>query len=150
MSRYLDLLKGKKTENYLVGEAPKPPKPGFDGFEGSPDARSRENAHSAETEEHLPGELIKPKHPDKSSEPLRNNRNAALFVNRLPEHQREVVGMLLADSALKYAFTMRFKVDVVIVTLGIRDVAVVDIAIPAINYDAMGFWETIDEVTHGK
>jgi len=44
MSRYLEMLKGQKSEMRSVGELPKPSKPGFEGFEGTPEAHFQKGA----------------------------------------------------------------------------------------------------------
>ncbi len=85
--------------------------------------------------------------PDTWRELIRNDRNAALFIQEIPPHQIEVVNMLRADSSLRYAFTTRIEGEDVIVSLAVRDVAVCDLTMPANSYDPLTFWKTINEVT---
>jgi len=133
---------------------------GFGGFVGTPDTQIQQKTpgllevikRMADYYQYEPDELTHAlddarQHPDRWRELIRNDRNAALFVNPLPEHQLEVVHMLRADSALRYAFTTRIEDDDVIVTLAVRDVAVCDLTIPASHYDPLTFWKTIQEVT---
>jgi len=89
------------------------------------------------------------KHPDNWRWLIRNDRNAALFIDPLAPHQVEAVGRLRADSALRSAFTVRVEDNDVIVTLAVRDMAVCDLIMPASAYDPLMFWETIQEVSQG-
>jgi len=86
-------------------------------------------------------------HPDHWRALIRNDRNAAMFISPRPAHQVEVVDLLKADSALRYAFTTRLEGNDVIVTLAVRNMAVCDMTLPASRYDPLTFWKTIQEVT---
>lgn len=160
MSRYLAMLKGQKTEKRPHGELTELTKPGCVSFVSTPTSAFQEKTPGllatikrmamfyGYTDENLAYALSDARaNPDTWRELIRNDRNAALFIQEIPPHQIEVVNMLRADSSLRYAFTTRIEGDDVIVSLAVRDVAVCDLAMPANSYDPLTFWKTIQEVT---
>lgn len=151
MSRYLDMLKGKKTENSPHVAPPKPPKLGFGGFGGTPTSAfhqkspgllatiKRMAAWYGYSDDELAHALDDARqHPDRWRELVKNDRHATDFMD-MPEHQLEVRAMLLADASLRYAYTIKHVGDDVYVTLAVRDTAVADFVIPAAQFDSLEF-----------
>jgi hypothetical protein len=75
-------------------------------------------------------------------ETIRQNKSAILFELR----GQRVMKMLEADHSRKYALLANdTTIDPVIVTVGIRGLAVFDLSIPLAHYDGMALIEVIEQ-----
>ena len=133
---------------------------GFDGFEGNAETKNPEKppgllevirrmySHYKHSPEELALALADARiNPDRWRSVIRQDPNADLFINPMSPHYAEVLDMLRVNPSLHYAFITRNEGKSVIITLGVRGVAVCEMIVPSEHFDPREFLQIVKDVT---